>query len=164
MSVNNAHDVNTASDDRERSDALRGLSLARAPERDLWPQIEARLAPRRRRRATAWPWLGALAASGLVAAVLLHTWTPMPSQPESSVAVAAGAAGAVGGALPERRRVMPQQEALLKANLAIVKDAESQLRHALEQDPDSAALRRLLDSMAQRRSDLKQRLAQETEA
>jgi hypothetical protein len=140
--------------DDERLDALRGLSLAREPERDLWPGVAARIAPRRR---PLWPWLGALAASGLVAAVVLQTWTPQPqTQPATQPLVAAAEP------LPERRRVMPQQQALLKANLAIVKDAESQLRHALEQDPDSAALQRLLDSMQQRRGDLGQRLAQET--
>jgi hypothetical protein len=147
--------MNDANDD-ERLDALRGLSLAREPEHDLWPGIAARIAPRRRR--PLWPWLGALAASGLVAAVVLQTWTPLQPEPEPSTQALVAAAEP----LPERRRVMPQQQALLKANLAIVKDAESQLRHALEQDPDSAALRRLLDSMQQRRGDLGQRLAQET--
>ena len=140
--------------DDERLDALRGLSLTREPERDLWPGIAARLTPRRRR--PVWPWLGALAASGLVAAVVLQTWSPPAPVADT------GAVTAMGEPQPVRRRVIPQQEALLKANLAIVKDAESQLRHALEQDPDSAALRRLLDSMQQRRGDLKQRLAQET--
>jgi hypothetical protein len=147
--------MNDANDD-ERLDALRGLSLVREPEHDLWPGIAARIAPRRRR--PLWPWLGALAASGLVAAVVLQTWTPSQPEPEPSTQ----ALVAVVEPLPERRRVMPQQQALLKANLAIVKDAESQLRHALEQDPDSAALQRLLDSMQQRRGDLGQRLAQET--
>jgi hypothetical protein len=140
--------------DDECVDALRGLSLAREPERDLWPGIAERLTPRRRR--PVWPWLGALAASGLVAAVVLENWS-------LTVPVAdTGIVTAMTEPQPVRRRVMPQQEALLKANLAIVKDAESQLRHALEQDPDSAALRRLLDSMQQRRGDLKQRLKQET--
>jgi hypothetical protein len=148
--------ANDANDDEGRIEALRSLSLAREPARDLWPGIAARLASRRRR--PVWPWLGALAASGLVAAVVLQTW--MPSQPRTQPATQ-GLVAAVEP-LPERRRVMPQQQALLKANLAIVKDAESQLRHALEQDPDSAALRRLLDSMQQRRGDLGQRLAQET--
>ena len=63
--------------------------------------------------------------------------------------------------LPRAGQVMPQQDALLKANLAIVQDAESQLRHALELDPESATLKRLLLSVEQRQGDLRSRIGQQ---
>lgn len=130
--------------DNERMSELRGLRLDREPERDLWPGVERRIAPRRRT-----PWLGYALAASIVAAVVVGTWRESPPQVPTTVAVQARTAG----------QVAPQQQALLKANLAIVKDAENQLQHALEQDPDSESLRRLQESMQQRRGQLKSRLA-----
>lgn len=45
-------------------------------------------------------------------------------------------------------------DALLQANLEAVRDAERQLRQALEQDPESEALQRLLISLEGRRRQL----------
>src|SRR5690606_23062861 len=126
-----------------RIDALRDLRLEREPERDLWSGIEARIAPRRRGS----PWLGALAASGLVAALALQLW------PQAQPIIDPASVAALAAPLPPAREVIPQQDALLKANLAIVKDAENQLRHALELVPESAALHRLLLSVEQRQAD-----------
>lgn len=151
MNGNNAHIG------EERLDALRGLSLVREPERDLWPGIAARLeAPRRRR---AWPWLGALAASGLVAAVALQWWPQ--AQAPALTQMTAEVAAVLAQPLPAPREVMPQEDALLKANLAIARDAESQLRHALEQEPDSETLQRLLRSVERRQTDLRTRIGQQ---
>lgn len=144
---------NDAHDDAGRMDALRGLSRVCEPERDLWPGIAARIAAPRRRRP--WPWLGALAASGVVAAVSLPFW-PAP-QPVVSAEVAA----VLAEPLPAAGQVMPQQDALLKANLAIARDAENQLRHALELDPDSQTLQRLLRSVERRQIDLQTRIGQQ---
>ena len=64
--------------------ALRGLDTGRNPGRDLWPGIAARLqrvepasAPPRRRPATRWPLLMALAASLVLAVVLALPMLPM---------------------------------------------------------------------------------------
>lgn len=148
---------NDAHDDEDRLDVLRGLSLAREPERDLWPGIAVRIAAPRRRRAR--PWLGALAASGVVAVVTLQWWPQTRAPVQTSVS--AEVAAALAQPLPAPREVMPQQDALLKANLAIAQDAESQLRHALELDPDSQALQRLLRSVERRQADLHTRIGQQ---
>lgn len=125
---------------------LRSLRLDRAPQRDLWPGIEARIAPRRR---TAWrPWLGYAMAASVVGAITVGLLREAPPPRVATLAERPAVAG----------QVSPQQQALLKANLAIVKDAENQLRHALEQDPESESLRRLLGSMQQQRGQLGSRL------
>jgi hypothetical protein len=140
-------------DDDTRLEVLRGLSLAREPERDLWPGIASRIAPPRRRRAL--PWLGALAASVAITALTLQLWPA--TQPDTSVEVAA----VLAEPLPPAGQVMTQQDALLKANLAIASDAEAQLRHALELDPDSPSLQRLLLSVERRQNDLRTRIGQQ---
>ncbi|MFC4251122.1 hypothetical protein [Sinimarinibacterium flocculans] len=140
-------------DGEDRIEALRELSLDREPERDLWPAVAARIEPRRSRRHR--PWLGALAASALVAAVVLQLRPDAPPVTDGEVAAV------LAEPLPRAGQVMPQQDALLKANLAIVQDAESQLRHALELDPESATLKRLLLSVEQRQGDLRSRIGQQ---
>ncbi|MFP5304639.1 MAG: hypothetical protein ACLGI7_02295 [Gammaproteobacteria bacterium] len=132
--------------EHEALPALRRLRLEREPERDLWPGIAARLKPRRRPR-----WPGYALAASIAAAVALGVWQQAPEAPDAPPAVAASATRSAG-------QVFPQQEALLRANLAIVGDAENQLQYALEQDPQSASLRRLLASMQQQRSELRGRL------
>lgn len=140
---------------------LRGLKLEQMPERDLWPEIASRLPPRRSRIQ---PWMSYAMAASLVGTVtlgLLRQAPPdaLPAPTPSEVAYASPAAATrVAG------HVNPQRKALLKANLAIVKDAEGQLQQALEQDPDSVALRRLLAAMKEQRGDLKAQLARDPHA
>ncbi len=141
----------SAHNDHEDVTPPRRLRVELAPARDLWPGIEARIVKRRQRRLR--PWFGYAAAASLVGAVALGVWHDAPPPgPAASVPVAVSPAAAAG-------RVQPQQRALLKANLAIVRDAENQLQHALEQDPQSESLRRLLASMQQQRSQLRAQLA-----
>ncbi|MDP9140617.1 MAG: hypothetical protein M3O62_07500 [Pseudomonadota bacterium] len=142
---------------------LRGLKLEQTPERDLWSGIEARLS--QKPRGVLRPWMSYAMAASLVGAVTLGVLrqtppdAPLPAQTEvASVAQPSASTQRVAG------RVMPQSQALLKANLSIVKDAEGQLQQALEQDPDSAALRRLLASMKNQRGDLKAQLARDSHA
>ncbi len=151
-------------DDEFRA-ALQGLRQEQMPERDLWPGIEARIGAHAGvsgRRARTWRWIGYAAAAGIVGAVSLGVWQAQPPAGapgaglEPSVSAGANAYGETTPGI-----VVPQERALLKAHLSIVKDAERQLRDALDQDPESESLRRLLDSMQQRRGALKGRL-QET--
>ncbi|MFA5940842.1 MAG: hypothetical protein WC809_15910 [Sinimarinibacterium sp.] len=134
---------------------LRGLRLEQMPEHDLWPGIEARMKAgslARRPRALQ-PWLGYALAASVVAALTIGLWREAPGpQPAPTATTVAFAPAAQLG------RVHPQQQALLKANLGIVKDAERQLQHALEQDPDSQALQRMLQSVRDQRGVLKARL------
>lgn len=150
--------------DHEKHDeipGLRGLKLEQVPERDLWPEIASRLPPRRSRIR---PWMSYAMAASLVGAVTLGLLRQAPpvALPAPTPAEVAYATPAVTTRVAGQ--VNPQRQALLKANLAIVKDAEGQLQQALEQDPDSAALRRLLASMQQQRGDLKAQLARDPQA
>lgn len=149
MSAGNEHD------DDEALPQLRGLRLEQMPERDLWPGIEARLQAisGSRRRSAPQPWLGYALAASVVAALTIGLWreAPVPLPAPTATMVAQVPAAPPG-------RVHPQQQALLKANLGIVKDAERQLQQALEQNPESASLRRMLQSVRDQRGVLKARL------
>lgn len=142
--------MNTEHED-EALPQLRDLRLEQMPERDLWPGIAARIAPRRRRALQ--PWMGYAMAASVVAALTIGLWREAPGpQPAPVATLLAYAPTSTLG------RVHPQQQALLKANLGIVKDAERQLQQALEQDPDSRALQRMLQSVRDQRGVLKARL------
>ncbi|TJY65228.1 hypothetical protein E4T66_03130 [Sinimarinibacterium sp. CAU 1509] len=129
--------------------ALQRLDLAQAPERDLWLTI----APRLRRRRSLGDWLGYAAAAGFAGIMAAGIWLQRPATEAVSTATPAVVARVAGV-------VAPQEKALLKANLAIVKDAERQLRYALDSDPESASLQRLLASVREQRSELHQQLQQ----
>lgn len=133
------------SQDEDRLNLLERLPRRRSPERDLWPGIEARLAPRRRR-------LGlplALAASliaGLAAVLVLSLGG------EEAVRVPAALARAEPLPLGDDSR------AIVKANLSLLRHAERELQQALQQDPDSETLRSLLASAEHRQRALSARL------
>lgn len=131
-------------EDDDRIDGLAQLRRTRAPERELWPQIEARLAARGRRR---WPLAQAALAASLVAALAVSFSLGLPpggariSAPETEVAAASPVRDA-----PSR--------AIVKANLGIVRQAERQLQAAIVQNPESASLRALLASTQTRQREL----------
>lgn len=137
---------------------LQAYRLDRAPERDLWPGISARL-PQRRRRT--WDYVRYAAAASLLlvvgAALVLRLQQAGPAPlPAAEVALAAPAAATAGfGSAP----VQNEDRALVRANLQIVDSAEQQLRHALEQDPGSESLKRLLDATQSQRRDLRRLLS-----
>lgn len=118
-------------------DGLQRLARSRAPGRDLWPGIQARLAPRRRRAPYALVQF-ALAASLVAGLASLFTVSlgPLGTSP--------GASGVAAMPLSHDSR------AIVEANLSIVRHAERQLRRALEDNPDSPALRSLLASAENR--------------
>jgi hypothetical protein len=68
--VSDSDDFATYSLDDEALDrALQALPRSQLPARDLWPELQAQLPPRRARRA-AWTW----AAAAVVAALTLSIW------------------------------------------------------------------------------------------
>lgn len=142
---------------------LRELRRDQAPSRDLWPGIAARLPPRRRGLPG---WIG-YAAAASVAAVVALGWlqqTPPVGEPVAIERVAATPAPH-GKNLNAMLAYSPSENrALVKANLKIVESAESQLRHALEQDPDSRLLRRQLARMQDQDQELRQLMAHHTNA
>lgn len=145
------HDPSAVSQRRDRqaddpAPDLRTLRRDCLPARDLWPGIEPRLAPRRRR--PDWrPMAGGFALAASVVAAITLRMVSLPEPVEERMSAVQWAA------LPPVVRV--QDRALLKANLAIVDDARSQLESALQQQPDSAALRRLLVATQARERQLK---------
>ena len=124
---------------------LKSLRRAVMPQGDLWPGIQAQLKPRRAPRAYA-PWAGmALAASLLLMFVLPLR---VPSGP------------ALGSVAPQARAAQPvmtvaQQTRFVSSQLKLVQGAEAELLYALKQQPQSPALRRLLESTRQRQRDLR---------
>lgn len=132
--------------------ALRGLDLSAQPSRDLWPGIEARLVPRRR-RVSANGWMSLAAAACVMLIVGLAFVPPHPEAPMPRVDTVASAAG-----VPDLRAIAGSR-ALVKANLQLSRNSEMQIRRALQQDPDSASLHRLLLSTRARSEELHRMLA-----
>jgi len=147
--------------------ALDALPRDVAPERDLWPAIEARLEPREVRAGRRWLWPAAAAVllvvgSSLITATLLRDDEPM-------VARRAPAAGQVGYAdaafgpgqvldpayaaarqdlartLSARiDRLPPDARRKLESNLAEIRRATAEINAALELNPGDALLEELL--------------------
>lgn len=136
---------------------LRGLDLSCAPEQDLWPAIAARIAPKRRGLHTGWY------AAAACCVAMLGGITVLNLDREAVTAVPAATVATVADMTPtatqSRRVLRTENRALVKANLKIVADAESQLRNAIETDPNSASLQRLMLSTQQQKRDLRKMLA-----
>ena len=122
-------------EDHDRIEGLDRLARTRAPERDLWPGIHARLRPRRRSRYGLVQF--ALAASLVAGLAAMFTLSLAPL-------------GAGPGAVTAAVALSDDSRAIVEANLSIVKHAERELRRALEQDPESTTLRSLLASTENR--------------
>ena len=121
-------------EDSDRIEGLERLARARAPERDLWPGISARLKARRRSRYGLVQF--ALAASLVAGLAAVFTLSLNP--------------GAAPGLADEAMPLSHDTRAIVEANLSIVKQTERQIRQALEEDPNSATLRSLLASTENR--------------
>ena len=120
--------------DTDRIEGLERLARARAPERDLWPGISARLKTRRRSRYGLVQ--AALAASLVAGLAAVFTLSLQP--------------GGAPGLTVETAPLSHDTRAIVEANLSIVRHTERQIRQALQQDPDSATLRSLLASTENR--------------
>lgn len=130
---------------------LRDLRQPQAPRRDLWADIERTLdavpasvasVPARRRPHAAWLFAASLAAVTVLAVGLL-AHAPRPS-------VAPGPAG-----LAQAAAWKPDDPRLAGAAIELTA-AQYELRQAIEQDPNSEALQRLLDRTRQQQSRLRQ--------
>ena len=141
---------------------LNELRRDQVPQRDLWPGIAARLPPRHRRLPG---WIGYAAAASVAAVVGLGVWQSPTPETETGASVAAtpqADAEATRGTM--MAWAPPENGALVKANLKIVASAESQLRLALEQDPDSRLLQRQMARMQDQRQALRRLMNPSTEA
>ncbi len=121
--------------DGNRIEGLERLARSRAPSRDLWPGIAARLHARRRSRYGLVQF--ALAASLVAGLAAVFSLSPGRLDAPGPMRVAAAP-------------LSHDSRAIVEANLSIVKQAERQLRQALRQDPDSTTLRSLLASTEDR--------------
>jgi hypothetical protein len=126
-------------------EGLDRLERSRAPSRDLWPAIEARLHPRRSRYGLMQFALAASLVAGLASVFTL------------TLRDAGDAPGHVGNGLPTyaARDLTDDSRAIVEANLSLVRQAERQLKQALRQDPDSPTLRSLLASTEDRQRSLR---------
>lgn len=133
--------------DEDRLPALRGLRLDAEPQRDLWPDIALRLAPRKRGGLRAG--LGLAMAAGLTLALGLGflpvTQPPVQDALPVQTLTVSPETVAPGAAAP----VLGQSRALIKANLQIARSSRQQLRQALQQDPEAEFLQRLLQRTEQ---------------
>jgi len=160
---------------------LARLPRALPPARDLWPAIEAATRPRR-----LWQWPTRLAAGLLVAAISAAlTWNVVRQQPGTGpsgpLAAERGALTAASFQPPEdpayratraalektfRERLSllaPKTRARIEADLETIRKANADIRAALEQDPASPVLQRLLESTWQQEIDLYRSVASSTE-
>lgn len=129
--------------DAERINLLERLPRRRSPERDLWPGIEARLAPRRSRRYALVQF--ALAASLVAGLAAVFT-----------VGLRDAALTASGLEIATAPRALADDSrAIVEANLSLVEQAERELHKALKQKPESATLRSLLQSAEHRQRALR---------
>jgi hypothetical protein len=121
-------------------EGLERLARTHAPQRDLWPGIQARLRPRRRAPYALVQF--ALAASLVAGVAALFT-------------LSLGPLGTAPGALEVASLPLSHDSrAIVQANLSIVRHAERELRRALEDNPDSPDLRALLASTENRQRTL----------
>lgn len=161
---------------------LARLPRALPPARDLWPAVEAATRPRRM-----WHWPTRLAAGLVIAAVSAAlTWNLVRQQPGAGLSAALPAAerGALAAAsfqppedpayratraalertFSERLSLLaPKTRARIEADLETIRKANADIRAALEQDPASPVLQRLLESTWQQEIDLYRSVASSTE-
>lgn len=119
---------------------LTGLVRQVEPTEDLWAGIQLRLRPRRRHAGLP-IWAGMALAASLLAAIVLPLRQVQPLQlAPIGVAMVPG---------PEQR------VAYFTGQLRVVRGAETELLAALKFNPQSPALRRLLESTRERQRELR---------
>jgi len=160
---------------------LARLPRALPPAHDLWPAIEAATRPHR-----LWQWPTRLAAGLLVAAISAAlTWSMVRQQPGTglvgSLPAERGALTAASFEPPQDRAyratraaleetfrdrlslLAPKTRARIEADLETIRKANADIRAALQQDPASPVLQRLLESTWQQEIDLYRSVARATE-
>jgi hypothetical protein len=151
---------------REHIDRLpRGLE----PARDLWPSIDARLAPRGRQRPRRLPYQIA-AAIALIALSSAVTWFLVRQQTEAPVVVATAPVDRAGLARLARAgdvmeeglgssSLAPETRAVLARNLVVIDSAIAECQRALDADPGSSVLAGLLRAAHRQRVEFLQQAA-----
>lgn len=131
---------------------LKHLIMERTPERDLWPGIEARLAPRRRWQPQRW-----MAAAACVMALLAGILGV-----ERSGRLAAGdeSASMITAAVSAQQVERGGMRGLVRAHLRMVEGSQREIRRALKAEPDADYLTRLLAASEQQRRALRRLLSQ----
>lgn len=151
--------------------ALGSLPRSRAPERDLWPGIAARLAANRRRPYShRWSIAAGFAAAATLAAVAVWqwplapesgqpTWTQRPaSQAQTTAALERSYAAAAHAMRPAAgrslQRLDPGTRAVVVAEFEQMEDAAERLRRALAESPNKGYLAHLLAQTRRRQLEL----------
>lgn len=143
-------------------EAIAALPREIQPQRDLWPGIAARIAPRRR-FARYWPAAAAIALVAIGAAVgtawFDRATVPAPAVQQAFVAAPAAnprapavmprnpRALALAASVRQSTRMDPKTQAVLLRNLAIIENSLDNIQQALRQAPDDAGLQQLLYQM-----------------
>ncbi len=144
--------------DEKLREALAGLPRDIQPQHDLWPAIDARIAPRRRLMRY-WPAAAAVVLAVVVGVIILAMRFSHPAINEPTVAANVSRppaldvmprtprAIAIAASVRRSTRLNPKTEAVLLKNLAIIENSLGNIQRALQQDPDNPGLQQLLYQM-----------------
>ena len=139
------------------------------PERDLWPEISSRLAPRDRAASTpraawqprGWASIGVAAAAGY----LVATWFPLASmftQPGQQTQPAQVRAELLAEIQPTLDQLPASTRAVVETDLAGFEHAWLGIEEASETEPDNPLLNELLMSAQDRAQSVRDQLARLT--
>lgn len=143
--------------DETLRNAVESLPREMAPERDLWPGIAARIAPRRQ-RFQPWSIAAGIACVMAVGAIftalsLRHPQAPATlatrqastqPQPVAAAPSPQDRTRMIAAAIRRSTRQDPHTQAVLIANLDLVETSINRIQHALDEDPGNAGLQPLL--------------------
>lgn len=141
---------------------LRSLPTSIEPPRDLWPDIERRLPPRRR-AVPRWLPLAAALALLLLGGGLLRRLARERAPEPTPVATAAPGAAAESALLASLEggagSLAPETIATLRRNLAVIDSALAESRRALAADPGNGDVQALFRLVQRQRTALLQQAA-----
>jgi len=136
--------------------AVQSLPREMAPERDLWPDIAARIAPRGNFRP--WPIAAGIAClfalGAIVTTLSLHRPqapatlairpTAMQPEPAAATPLPNERAGMLAAAIRRSTHDDPHTQAVLLTNLDVVETSIARIQQALNEDPGNPGLQPLL--------------------
>lgn len=159
-----SHAEAAVSTDEALERAINALPRQRMPERDLWPELEARL-PRRQPRRARIAWAAAAALMALYASVWLRP--ELPSEPVGAPSVATSYGATAESNLlnifeeqkASQLAALSFQNPAINRQLAVWNGAVQQVRGALAYYPDEPRLLLQLDSLYRQQLDYLEGLA-----